>query len=354
MDLLRKEIERKRKEIEETKLLTNQKKFFKRGDLEQKLTDDFNKKRSEDDAEKQRKDESDQEKDYQSKSERAKNALKKDEGSEKKIIPRNEVIKRLRNRNQPIRFFGESDLDGMKRLKMIESTETQTDGMRNDFKAAMDQTEQESVNEIMNSVKTEETNTEADVLNEEIDFNEILDLSKKQREKNTDSLLVLKYIKMVCKKWGQELNHRVRDLKLSIKGRIETALHAQTVSHLKPLCRKLKTKTLPDDILDSLTQICLELIDRNYIKANQHFLEMAIGNAPWPIGATMVGIHARPGRERISSKRVAHVLNDETQRKYIQGIKRLISKCQQYFVTDPSRCVEYSLVATELLSITQD
>lgn len=32
---------------------------------------------------------------------------------------------------------------------------------------------------------------------------------------------------------------------------------------------------------------------------------MAIGNAPWPIGATMVGIHARPGRERIASKHVA-------------------------------------------------
>ena len=39
---------------------------------------------------------------------------------------------------------------------------------------------------------------------------------------------------------------------------------------------------------------------------------------PWPIGVTMVGIHARTGREKIFSKHVAHVLNDETQRKYIQ------------------------------------
>lgn len=100
---------------------------------------------------------------------------------------------------------------------------------------------------------------------------------------------------------------------------------------------------MPDDILDSLSKIFLELIDRNYIKANEHFLEMAIGNAPWPIGATMVGIHARPGRERISSKKIAHVLNDEVQRKYIQAVKRLISKCQQYFPTDPSRCVEYGI-----------
>ena len=46
---------------------------------------------------------------------------------------------------------------------------------------------------------------------------------------------------------------------------------------------------------------------------------MAIGNAAWPIGVTMVGIHARTGREKIFARNVAHVLNDETQRKYIQA-----------------------------------
>ncbi len=50
---------------------------------------------------------------------------------------------------------------------------------------------------------------------------------------------------------------------------------------------------------------------------------MAIGNAPWPIGVTMVGIHARTGREKIFARNVAHVLNDETQRKYIQVQARL-------------------------------
>lgn len=55
-----------------------------------------------------------------------------------------------------------------------------------------------------------------------------------------------------------------------------------------------------------------------FFQANDAYLEMAIGNAPWPIGVTMVGIHARTGREKISSRNVAHVLNDETQRKYMQ------------------------------------
>jgi pre-mRNA-splicing factor 18 len=87
-------------------------------------------------------------------------------------------------------------------------------------------------------------------------------------------------------------------------------------------------------------------LNRNYLKASDAYLQMAIGNAPWPIGVTMVGIHARTGREKIFSKNVAHVMNDETQRKYIQGLKRLMTKCQEYYPTDPSRCVEYAAFGT--------
>jgi len=59
-------------------------------------------------------------------------------------------------------------------------------------------------------------------------------------------------------------------------------------------------------------------------------MEMAIGNAPWPIGVTMVGIHARTGREKIFDKNVAHVLNDETQRKYIQVVAAQLSSPSQH------------------------
>jgi len=46
----------------------------------------------------------------------------------------------------------------------------------------------------------------------------------------------------------------------------------------------------------------------------------------------MVGIHARTGREKIFARNVAHVLNDETQRKYIQVcISFFLFKC---FVAD--------------------
>lgn len=72
---------------------------------------------------------------------------------------------------------------------------------------------------------------------------------------------------------------------------------------------------------------------------------MAIGNAPWPLGVTMVGIHARTGREKIFSQQIAHVLNDETQRKFIQGLKRLMTACQRLYPTDPSKTLEYNAIA---------
>lgn len=80
---------------------------------------------------------------------------------------------------------------------------------------------------------------------------------------------------------------------------------------------------------------------RQYQRANDSYLRLSIGNAPWPIGVTMVGcvdtlfptsftyitldsIHERSAREKISSDQVAHVLNDEVSRKYIQSLKRYI------------------------------
>jgi pre-mRNA-splicing factor 18 len=75
----------------------------------------------------------------------------------------------------------------------------------------------------------------------------------------------------------------------------------------------------------------------NNPQACDWYVKLAIGNAPWPIGVTMVGIHARTGREKIEASKVAHVMNDELQRKYITGLKRLMTFAQEIFPTDPSR-----------------
>lgn len=69
-------------------------------------------------------------------------------------------------------------------------------------------------------------------------------------------------------------------------------------------------------------------------------MELSIGNAPWPVGVTRSGIHQRPASAKAYANE-AYVMNDETTRKYIHAVKRLMTKCQAYFPSDPSKSVEF-------------
>lgn len=95
------------------------------------------------------------------------------------------------------------------------------------------------------------------------------------------------------------------------------------------------------ELLLQYDNIDITVIYNIIFQANNAYMEMAIGNAPWPVGVTRSGIHQRPGSAKAYVSNIAHVLNDETQRKYIHGVKRIITKCQDYYATDPSKCVEY-------------
>ena len=70
-------------------------------------------------------------------------------------------------------------------------------------------------------------------------------------------------------------------------------------AYLKPLLRLLKKQTVTDDVMDSLVKMVVFCLQRDYILSHEKYMEMAVGNAPWPIGVTNAGIHARPARENI-------------------------------------------------------
>ena len=63
------------------------------------------------------------------------------------------------------------------------------------------------------------------------------------------------------------------------------------------------------EILNGIYLIAYFSIKKEYIKANDKYLELAIGNAPWPMGVTMVGIHERTGRAKIYSSQIARKIN---------------------------------------------
>ncbi|KAL2761480.1 pre-mRNA-splicing factor 18 isoform 10 [Daubentonia madagascariensis] len=269
MDILKSEILRKRQLVEDRNLLVENKKYFKRSELAKR----------EEEAYFERCGYKIQPKEEDQKPLTSSNPVLELELAEEKLpmtLSRQEVIRRLRERGEPIRLFGETDYDAFQRLRKIEILTPEVNkGLRNDLKAALDKIDQQYLNEIVGGQEPGEEDTQNDL---------------KVHEENT------------------------------------------TIEELEALGESLGKG---DDHKD------MDIITK-FLKANDAYLQMAIGNAPWPIGVTMVGIHARTGREKIFSKHVAHVLNDETQRKYIQGLKRLMTICQKHFPTDPSKCVEYN------------
>lgn len=262
------------------------------------------------------------------------------------MLPRKEVIRRLRERAQPIRLFGETDEDSYLRLKQLEISEPDlSNGFGNDFKAAMDKVNEEIHNSCERSM---DASTKADVntieLNTNIDEMRLLiqelspsNNSSDERVIAKDCEILFKFFRFILESWGKELNARPIEEKTSQAGKNISARYTSTRANLKPLFRLLRNNKISRDVLRQLKLIAKDLVEKNYKDATSHYIEMSIGNAAWPIGVTMVGIHARTGREKISQNNIAHASNDETKRKYIQGIKRLITQFSNMFPTDPSR-----------------
>ncbi|KAL7871036.1 hypothetical protein SRHO_G00085330 [Serrasalmus rhombeus] len=340
MDILKAEIARKRKLIEDKELVDDSKKYFKQAELARKEEEEYYRRCG------YKMDKKEEEVTPSTSS----NPVLELELTEEKLpmtLSRQEVIRRLRERGEPIRLFGETDYDAFQRLRKIEILAPEVNkGLRNDLKAAMDKIDQQYLNEIVGGQEAGDLDTQHDLKvheeNTTIEELEALGASLGTGDDVRDMDIIDKVLRFLLGVWAKDLNGREDHVKRSVQGKLASATQKQTESYLKPLFRKLRKKNLPADIKESITDIIKFMLEREYVKANDAYLQMAIGNAPWPIGVTMVGIHARTGREKIFSKHVAHVLNDETQRKYIQGLKRLMTICQKHFPTDPSKCVEYN------------
>lgn len=92
-----------------------------------------------------------------------------------------------------------------------------------------------------------------------------------------DSILLFSP-QLILQMWNNELNDLPPVQKASTKAKLARATSTQTQIYLKPLFRKLKSKKLPEDILDSLTIIIRHLLDRNYIMVSKiiNFIRFSI------------------------------------------------------------------------------
>lgn len=136
------------------------------------------------------------------------------------------------------------------------------------------------------------------------------------------------FLRRLLRQWHVELEARTGQERASLQGRKATSTFGEAARYLKPLFKQLQQDNqLAPDVLYRVAQIVAHCQRREYVSANDAYLRLSIGNAPWPIGVTMVGIHERSAHDKLSN--VAHALNDEATRKWIQSLKRLLTLCQR-------------------------
>jgi len=252
-----------------------------------------------------------------------------------------ETIRRLRAKGQPIRLFGESDKDRRLRLRALELIEEKGHervGGQNDFRKALEDVE--SAERLMkdrnnaNSTADEGKGKKKDDSASGEGEIAVLDLALVKTDPDKLYPVIYYALKRVLKEWGESMAERPENVKRSTQGKLAAATQVQSAQYLKPLFKLIRSRSLPDVMLPRLAEIVHYMQKRQYQRANDAYLRLSIGNAPWPIGVTMVGIHERSAREKISSDQVAHVLNDEVSRKYIQSLKRLLTFSQTKYPPD--------------------
>jgi pre-mRNA-splicing factor 18 len=272
-------------------------------------------------------------------------------GAKKLMLTKAEVIKRLRVLRAPITLFGEGDDERLSRLRKLElaAPDEENEGGQKNFLVE----EQRRTAERALQGKGEESSDEEELTPEERRAKKMRQLAKlKEAEDKAQEAddkydktwskaisisgfeRVRTWVRRLLKEWECDLDELPEDVKRSVQGRNEINTYKQTKSYIKPLLQGLKQRSLDKGVIVNLAEMVRLCRNREYIKAADQYILLAIGKAAWPMGCTMVGIHERAAREKIFSQDVAHVLNDETQRKYIQSFKRLMTYAQNKFPPD--------------------
>ncbi|KAJ2660639.1 hypothetical protein IWW48_002848 [Coemansia sp. RSA 1200] len=247
-----------------------------------------------------------------------------------------EIVKRLRARAEPIRLFGETDAQRRQRLRQLEVSEEKRglSGQQNEFRRALAQVEAGAMLEDLKRQSRTDDTDRGDIKRQKkyrllMDHDvSAISLDLLRTDANRLHTLLYVYLKRLLYEWDDYLATRPDDERRTAEGKLAAATQRQSAEYLRPLFRSIKSRTVPADVLARITEIARNVLDREYMKANDAYLQLAVGNAPWPVGVTQVGIHARAARENINANKVAHVLNNEVQRKWIQSLKRLMRFAQ--------------------------
>ncbi|KAF8423337.1 Prp18 domain-containing protein [Tirmania nivea] len=232
-------------------------------------------------------------------------------------LPEEEVLARLRKLKQPIRLFGETPLQRIKRLHKLER------GGGGEEEGEKEEKPKSPTPTRFSTSKphlTQPTLTESEM---QVCLTDITANPKKVYAQ------LLSWLRLVLLEWDLSLSARPLSVRQSYSGKDATKAYVQAQSYMGPLFKLLEKQDLHPDIFPKVCEIVYYAQQRKYVTANDVYLRLSIGNAAWPIGVTMVGIHERSAREKLHEKGMAaHIMSDEVTRKYLQSIKRCLKFCQ--------------------------
>ena len=272
-----------------------------------------------------------------------------------------EVTRRLRLLKEPKRLFGETERDRLVRLVLAEKsfrvTEEDAGGQQANLHLLFERQEKEAAQKKMNETADRndtgptEAGTAATAGNQATsEDNELMASFKRAAEAAAELTMstediINKRIKNWMAEWADELTRRSPEEKATAAGKQADVRYKETKEYFRPLHTRLQKKTIDTDLLAGLKIITDAMKERNYLHAYKIYMGVAIGNSPWPIGVTHIGLHERANRERIGHKKneqgKTHIMADEASRKYIQALKRLMTFVQRRYPTDPSRCMDF-------------
>lgn len=239
-----------------------------------------------------------------------------------------EIQEKLRGLGEAVMLFGEKDSEKEKRLVaalMSRSAGKEYDSKQNRAKedrnghenGAKKRRDREKARQVDSKDKDEEEE-DVGVCTQYSD-----DLERMGPEK-----VIYKYFKNLVNQWESDLSQRNASELNSARGRADSNSFQNAKESIKALFKLCKKKEVPEDIRNQLLEMVKWCEAGNFRQAHDHYLQAAIGKAAWPIGVTSVGIHQRSNRERLSEAKIAHVMNNEMQRKYFTAVKRLMTYAQ--------------------------
>ncbi|PYH49436.1 mRNA splicing protein PRP18 [Aspergillus saccharolyticus JOP 1030-1] len=232
-----------------------------------------------------------------------------------------EVRSRLRELGEPVTLFGEGEKARLRRYWRLVNKDDTTDGGRGRA------VQKQKLNDGPIPTTLE--------LVPEVEMKIPATTPKDDAGKKFLFRQLASYFTMVLKEWEAALAHRDVSVKQSLQGRQAYNAMVQSRENMKPLFRKFEKGDIDAGVLDHVVEIVHKAQLRRYVDANDAYLRLSIGKAAWPIGVTMVGIHERSAREKLhQGDQQAHILSDESTRKYLQSIKRCLSFAQTRWPPD--------------------